>query len=236
MEEVVLLAAAIMAGAVVQGSVGFGLSLIAVPVFGLVEPTALPATILLVSLPLTVWMAFRERGHVDGKGVAYITLGRLPGTLLAVWILSLVTSNQISVVIGATVVVAVVISVLGPEFETGRRLGFFAGVMSGLMGTIAAIGGPPLALVYQRRPGAELRSTLALAFVVGSAISLGALALAGHVEMRHVTLAAQTLPGLALGLVIARRLHGVLERGWLRPAVLAFAAVSGIVAVVRGLG
>ena len=233
--EVSVLAAAVALGALVQGSLGFGLSLIAVPVFGIVAPSAAPATILLASLPLTVSMAMRERGHVDRAGVVQITLGRIPGTLLAVWILSIVSGSQISVVIGAAVIVAVAVSVLAPEFETGAKLRGTAGVMSGLMGTVAAVGGPPLALVYQRRPGAELRSTLALAFAIGSTMSLVALALGGHVEDDELVLAGLMVPALALGLAAAARLHRWLDRGWLRPAVLTFAAISGGVAMLRGL-
>lgn len=234
--EVLVLAGAVAVGALVQGSVGFGLSLIAVPVFGFVEPTALPATMLLVSLPMTVWMTLRERGHVDRPGVVQIVIGRLPGTLIAVWVLSVVSGSNLSVVIGVTVLIAVVLSVVAPEFEMNTHLRVFAGVMSGLMGTMAAIGGPPLALVYQRRPGAELRSTLALSFVIGSTISLVALAVSGHVDRRDLVLAAETLPGIVIGVALAGKLHRFLDRGWLRPAVLAFAAVSGLVAIWRGLG
>jgi uncharacterized membrane protein YfcA len=107
--------------------------------------------------------------------------------------------------------------------------------MSGFMGTVAAIGGPPLALAYQRRPGPQLRSTIAVSFVVGSIISLIALWAGGHVELEHVVLAVKLLPGLILGLILAARVHGFLDRKWLRPAVLVFAGISGVAAIVKGL-
>jgi uncharacterized membrane protein YfcA len=232
--QVLLAATAVAVGALVQGSIGFGLSLVSVPVIGLMRPTALPVTILLLALPMTMWMALRERRSIHLPGFLQITFGRVFGTAGGVWILAVVPVAQLSVVIGAAVVLAVTLSVLNPAFEAGDRSRVAAGVLSGLMGTAAAVGGPPLALAYQKRSGSELRSTLAISFVIGAIMSLVALAIAGKVEVWHALFALELLPGLGLGLYAAARLRSFLEKGWLRPLVLAFAAVSGIVAVVKG--
>ena len=233
--ELMVCAVAVAAGGIIQGSIGFGLSLVSVPVLAFVEPTSLPATLLILAIPFTAVMALRERSHIDVRGFWLIALGRLPGTAAAVWLLSVITEAHLSIVIGAAVIVAVVLSVVAPELEMGTSTRLVAGTVSGLMGTAAAIGGPPLALVYQHRPGPELRSTLAMSFVVGSAISLAALWASGHVELVHLTLALALLPSLAVGLFLATRIHGLLDKGWLRPTVLTFAAISGAVAIVRSL-
>ncbi len=102
------------------------------------------------------------------------------------------------------------------------------------MGTVAALGGTPLALVYQDRSGAELRSTLAISFVVGIAMSLVGLTLAGEAEGRHVVLALQLLPCLLIGLWICRWVVERLNEQWLRPAVLSFAAVAGLAIIFLG--
>ena len=233
--ELAICAVAVVAGGVVQGAIGFGLSLIAVPVIGLIDPSALPATMLILAIPFTAAMAWRERDHVDVPGFWLIAIGRIPGTLAALWLLAVITEANLSIVIGAAVILAVGSSVIAPEVRLGTGTRLIAGAISGLMGTAAAIGGPPLAIAYQRRPGPELRSTLAISFVFGSSVSLGALWLAGHVELDHLVLSAWLFPGLALGLFLATKLHHLLDKGWLRPTVLAFAAVSGAVAILRSL-
>jgi uncharacterized membrane protein YfcA len=53
---------------VVQGSVGFGLALVVVPVLTPVRPKALPATVLLIVMPLGAFMAFKERRAIDVSG------------------------------------------------------------------------------------------------------------------------------------------------------------------------
>ena len=104
------------------------------------------------------------------------------------------------------------------------------GHTSGVVGTVAALGGTPLALVYQDRSGAELRSTLAISFVVGIAMSLVGLGLAGQVEGRQVILALHLLPCMLVGLWVVERL----DERWLRPAVLTFAAAAGLVIILLG--
>ncbi len=110
-----------------------------------------------------------------------------------------------------------------------------AGFVSGVMSTTGAIGGPALGLAYQDRPGPELRSTLALAFAVGVVLSLGALAAAGEVRGEQVVWALQLLPAMALGLWASRFTARRLDGRWLRPAVLGFAALAGVAALLRAL-
>ena len=47
-----------------------------------------------------------------------------------------------------------------------------AGALSGFMGTIVSIGGPPIALLYQNESGPSLRGTLSAFFVVGVALAI----------------------------------------------------------------
>jgi uncharacterized protein len=67
-------------------------------------------------------------------------------------------------------------------------------------------------------------------------MSLVSLGLAGKVEGRHLVLVVELLPGLLLGLWASRWVVKRLDERWLRPAVLAFAAVAGLVIVLLGSG
>src|SRR3546814_11444064 len=97
-----------------------------------------------------------------------------------------------------------------------------AGVVSGVTGTAAGIGGPPLALLYQHRPGSTIRSTLAAAFLVGTALSLATLAVAGEVGASQVLLGLGLPPLVVVGSLTGRRFHDWLPQGPLRPTLLLF--------------
>ena len=109
----------------------------------------------------------------------------------------------------------------------------------GIMATAAGIGSPPLALVNQNRLGTELRSTLAISFVVGTVLSLVALFGVGRVREWHALFALELLPALLLGLLVSSFAIPLLDGRWMRPALLVFAACAAGVTIVRsyhGLG
>jgi uncharacterized protein len=231
---VAVLAVAVAAGAVIQGSIGFGYALVAVPAMVLLLPWAVPVTPLFLALPMTLLMSAREWRSIDLGGFALITAGRLFGTVAGVVLLVLTPKGYLSVLTGLLILTAALGSFLKPTFEVNKRTRLAGGVASGVVGTVAALGGTPLALVYQDRSGAELRSTLAISFVVGIAMSLVGLGLAGQVEGRQIILALHLLPCMLVGLWVSRWVVERLDERWLRPAVLTFAAAAGLVIILLG--
>jgi uncharacterized membrane protein YfcA len=227
--------AAVLAGAFVQGSVGFGVNILAAPVLALVEPAALPATLILAALPLATVMLVREHGAIDAAGLRWLVVGRLPGTALGAFVVATLPADGLSAVIGALVVVAVVMSAVAPPLAVTPRSALAVGALSGAMGTASSIGGPPPALLYQHHPGPVLRSTTAALFVVGTTLSALALAVAGQVGWDQVGLAVVLTPAIAAGLGLSHVLRHHIDAGWLRPAVLVVAAVAGTATFLRGV-
>lgn len=227
--------AATAIGATIQGSIGFGMNLVVVPALALALPESLPATAVLLGIPMSLAMLAHERHAVDRRGLAWILVGRVPGTLLGTWVVVTVSTDTLKAFIGASVLLAVVASVVAPPVRRTRRAELLAGVASGTTGTAAGIGGPPLALLYQHEPGPTIRSTLAAAFFFGTILSTAVLAAAGEVPAADVVLTAGLVPAVAVGSRLGRRVHGVLDRAWLRPAVLTFAAVSAVVVIVDAI-
>lgn len=230
---VVLVAVAL--GAAVQGSVGFGANLIAVPVLALVEPDALPATLTLLVVPLAAGMAWRERHRVHRSGVAWLMMGRLPGTVLGAVVVAVVSGDALAVLLGGAVLAAVVMSLRVVTVPVTPGTTFGVGVASGAMGTATSIGGPPIALLYQHQEGPVLRATLAVVFALGTLVSITAQAIAGVVAGWHLVLAAALVPGTLAGLVASGPIARRVDAGRVRPLVLAFATAASVATIVRGL-
>jgi uncharacterized membrane protein YfcA len=211
------------------------LALVAAPVLALVHPQALPATLLLLGAPLNGFVAVRERQSIDLGGLPQVLGGRVVGAVVGAEVLVVVPAHHLSTLFGTLILVAVVLSAVRPAVRPRSRWQFLAGVASGIMSTGAAVGGPAVALVFQDRGGAALRSTLAVFFLFGLAVSLTALALAGKVTAAQVTLSLRLLPALAAGLVASRPASRLIDRRSLRPAVRAFSLVSAIFAIANGI-
>jgi len=237
MEAWLVIATTVVFAATVQGVVGFGSNLLAVPVVALIIPAALPGAMVIPGVPMAVAMAVHERDHIDWRGSGYLLLGRLPGTALGVAVVAAVSSETLAVVIGTIVILAVVLSIVTAHLHPGvtPMTAAATGVATGVSGTAAAIDGPPLALLYQHEPPPVFRATLATQFAIGVVFTLTGLGLAGHLHLWQLLLGLSLMPaylvGFALSLAIRPRLHA---RN-LRPAVLAIAALTGIAAIVRAM-
>jgi len=232
-----LLAAMVAAclGAAVQGSIGFGMNLVAVPLVAIVDPTVLPVTLILAGFPMSALMVRREHHAIDRRGVGWILVGRVPGTLLGAWAVTVASRSTLSVLLGASVLAAVAMTTGSRQIPITPSTSLVAGLASGTMGTAAAIGGPPLALLYQHRDGETMRSTLAASFLFGTAFSIAILAATGSMAWRHVWIALSLTPAIAVGVAVSTRLASTLDARWLRPAVLVFAAATGAIAILNGI-
>ncbi len=103
------------------------------------------------------------------------------------------------------------------------------------MATAAGLGGPPVALVYQRESGVRLRGTLAAYFIVGTVLSLIALSWAGRFGTEEMRLATFLIPGTVLGYFMSRPAAAYLDGGRTRAAVLAVSALAAVSVIVTVL-
>jgi uncharacterized membrane protein YfcA len=222
-------------GAVLQGSVGFGLGLIGVPLLVLIDPVFVPGPLLLAAFLLNLLMSYREHASIDFKGVKWAIPGRFLGAAGGAGVLSVIPRDQISMLFGTMVLLAVAISLAGLDLPPHPRNVLIAGTFSGFMGTTSAIGGPPVALVFQKQKGPRIRSTLSVIFAAGTVISMISLALIGRFGGREMLAAVFLFPGVVLGFFISRRTSKILDRGSIRMAVLAVSAFTGIFVILRNL-
>lgn len=224
---------AVLVGAAVQGSVGLGLGLLAAPVFALIDPSLVPGTILLTTSVLPILTSLRELEGVDWRGLRFALVGRIPGTAIGVYVVAAYPPSVTAVVVAVVVLGAVALSVLTWKPRPTPRALLVAGVVSGVGGTATSIGGPPVALLYQRASGATLRSTMGLYFLVGNVVSVSALALAGEVSTRDAGRALVLLPFVFAGFALSGPLRRHVDGPRLRVAVLALSAASAVVLLVR---
>lgn len=228
-----LLAAVVAIAAFIQGSSGLGFGLIVTPVIGIVQASLLPVTTLVLMIALNAYIAFRDRGHIDRRGAAWITAGRLPATLGGLFLLATVPAAHLNVLIGAATVVASLASFAVPSFTPGPAALLGSGVVVGIVETATGVGGPPYALVYQHRPPHVLRSTVALCFLVGEVVSIALLQATGRVGAGQVEAALFLMPALALGATASHFVHHRISGPKVRLGVLAFALLSGIALLVK---
>lgn len=185
--------------AAVQGVVGLGFAMVSVPILALIDPSLAPVPQLLITMPLTLAMAWRERNHLSLRGVGWIVTGRVPGAMLGVVLLTLATQAALELMIAGLVLVAVAIIAAGVHVRRTPGTQFGAGLFSGVSGLVASIGGPPLALLYTRDEGPTVRSNLAAVFTIGLSITIVARVVSGNMTWSDAQVAAILFPALVAG-------------------------------------
>jgi uncharacterized protein len=218
----------------IHGAVGFGMNLLAVPALVILDPTLVPGPAVAAGLVLSVLIVLREPAPVD-RQLGWAVVGLVPGNALALALLAAVPSDALAITTGVLVLVAVGLSALRLDLAPNATSLLPAGTASGFMATAAAIGGPPLALVYASSHGARLRSNLAAFFIVTGVVSVLVLTVSGNYGADAWGSTAVLLPGVVLGFLASGPIRGFVDRGRTRPAVLLLSAVAGVVAIVQGL-
>ena len=111
-----------------------------------------------------------------------------------------------------------------------------AGAASGVMGTATAIGGPPMALVWQRNSGARLRGTMSGFFLVGSAMSLvRSRRHRSNPQPHHVGLRRASSLRPLLGYLISRPMNKLLDPKRLRWLAIGVSTLGAVVLIGREL-
>ncbi len=217
----------------IQGSVGFGANLIAAPLLALIDTAFVPGPIFIASTSLIISSALRERHFVDWHFVRWGTAGRLPGVILGSLVLGAVSDSSLRLIVAITIMVAVVLSSGAIKIPESKYSFAMAGVISGFGSTTASIGGPPAALSLQHRQGPAVRSTLSAFFVIGSTLTLPAIAVAGRLGTGELLTGIALMPGSFLGFAISGPLRKYVDAGRVRPLVLTISILSAVALIVK---
>ena len=233
--QIILANLALLAGSCLQGVAGYGIGTLAAPLLFLISPVLVPAPLVLNALVLTVFMVMRNRGALQIREVRFAIGGGIAGMLLAGVTLMLISPKGFELVFGVLILIGVLLSVAGLRPALNARNSILAGAASTYMGTITAVGGPPIALIYQNQKGPLVRANMSAFFLVASFFSIAALVASGYLGQQELQLVAVTFPGVLVGFWLSGKLVNRMPFDGLRPIILGIAALAGAAALVRGL-
>lgn len=220
----------LLCGGCLQGSIGFGMAVVALPFLIVIEPALLPQSMLLASMPFAILMALRTWGDCEWRDVVFISLARMPGTLVAVWLLGILSQDFIALTAAILVIAAVIISIRAPAINRTMPVLGIAGFVSGLFTATAAIGGPPIALIFQHETGAKIRSTMSFMAVISLTFTVLILSVGGQLDGTDLRTGLSIAPAPLVGLYLSRFLIPYSDQR-LRTFVLVICAAAAVAAI-----
>ncbi|MCL1046730.1 sulfite exporter TauE/SafE family protein [Shewanella sp. 1_MG-2023] len=234
-QTLMLASAIIFLGALTQGLIGFGLAVVASPLLYIIDPQLVPAPVIACGFSIALLTLLRERTSLQFNGLQYALIGRVPGGFLGAALLVFAPQSILGLAIAFIVASAVILSFYKITAPVNRFTLFIAGILSGVFGNIAAIGGPPLAILLAGKDAPQFRAALSIFFVFSSMIAMIILFIVGLVEMKHVWLSLMLLPSVFLGSFVAGKLSNKVDKQKTRTATLVLCGLSALVLTIKSL-
>ncbi len=193
-------------GAAVQTTVGYGMSLVALPLLLALDKRLAPGPLIVAGIFLLFALTSMDRAQIQKRPLWIALAGSIPGTVVGVLAFSMLSPLAMTVItlivlIGTTVIAARRLPVNGTPANI-----FIAGVISGFCGTTTSINGPPLVAVMSGTYSmGQVRATLVGFLLISSLIALAGLTLGGQFHVESLWLALAISPGLAVGVFVSHR-------------------------------
>jgi len=223
----------VAAGSALQAATGMGMALFAAPLLALIDPAFVPGPVLCAVMALSAAVAWRERAAIDRRILFVSLLGFSAGCAIGAILVAVLVGRDLGQVFAVLILAAVFLSVAGLRIRISRLAPLIGGAASGILGTMAGVQGPPIALVLQHEPPDRLRATLCAFFASGSLVSLTALAVAGLFGIGKLGLGFELMPGVALGFAVAPVFARRIGRRQARAAVLVISTLSALALLLR---
>lgn len=225
--DLVIVLAITATGAIVQGSAGIGLGLVASPVLLSVDPSFGPGPLLLGGLVVGARHMSAEWDDLDRPTLRRSFIGLPVGVIGGLSVLHVMAPDTLALMIGLVICAVSLFLLSGVRVPRTNAGDIVTGAASAFTSMTAALPGPPLVIGFADLTPRALRSTVSAFVAVTSAAAFAGLMIIGRFGTHEATLLALMVPGLVLGVYLSRWTRPLLDRQWFRPAILVLSLAGG---------
>ena len=236
-----LVAAVTFAASYIQGATGFGFGIFAMiflpHLLLYTEANVLSSILSALTSLFSAILVFRK---IHWKNIWFPIIGCLFSTYVAVSFIKGQSSQMLSLLLG---IALFVLSVYFFFFSSKIRIkptwyaGLIAGTLSGILGGMFSIGGPPVVIYFMQSEETFDRyfATISAYFVFSGAVSVFTKAAAGFVTPSVWIALSIGVLAMALGSYIGKRTKDRINPNVIKKVVYGFMAISGLINVMTSL-
>jgi uncharacterized membrane protein YfcA len=211
---------------IIYVSFGFGAGLIAVGLSAAIHPEVrdIAVILLLVNLPIEIHVVHRSWSAIEWKRVSLICLGIVFGVPLGTWILSTGNPSLVLSFLGVALLCIGLIFLCIPRrgrIAWPQWSGPPTGLLSGVLGGLFGVGGPPV-IIYYQLSGANksvFRASLMAIFLLIALVRVPSYLIGGLITPARFWSALSVIPAVAVGSYAGSRIHFQLGEEKFRRAV-----------------
>lgn len=232
-------AAVLAVAALAQAATGFGFSLLAVPLVGLLAgPVEAVVGTTVLAAVINLFAVVKDRAEVRQRTAGTVLVAGLAGLPFGLVLLALLSERTLTILIALCVLAGAAAIWRGLRITAGGPAVAVAGFVSGVLTTSTGINGPPMAAAFSAMglPPRQFRATLAAVFVVVGPAGIAGFVIAGQVTTGALTIAAIGLPAIAAGWWAGDRLFAHLtDPARFRTVVLWGLAAASLITLARAV-
>jgi hypothetical protein len=231
---------AVLIAGFIRGYSGFGFAMVAVTSMSLVIPPArvVPLVLILevmasISLVPQVWK------DIDWYSLRWLLAGSLFATPFGAYLLANIPPEPMRMSISLLVLVAAILLLRGWAWKRmpGKPLILATGIACGILNGAAAIGGPPVILMYLSSPaGVTVSRASIIAYFLGiDTMSLVMASIHGLTTFQTLLLTVVCIIPLLLGIAVGSKMFIKVEKESFRQHVLILLIILSSVGLLRGI-
>ena len=223
----------VVIGSFLQAATGLGGGLIMVPLLILISFDFVPAPLLVSTLFLSALIFYKEQDALATEGLTIIIVELLFGSLIGGMMLYGMVFKDFVHLFGYVLIVAVLISLFGDQKKISLPIKVGASLLSGFMGTVAGVGAPLLALLFQFHEPKSIRATLSLLYMIAIVIMLSVLYGINQFHWYEFLLGLSLLPGIVIGWKLAPWVTPFINNKIARALILVFVMICAIYLLIK---
>lgn len=200
-----------------------------------IDPSFAPGPLIVVGQIVGLRNVIVERDHTDRLAVRRCAVGLPFGLVAGLAVLTVVSDRVIALFVGSFAAAGAISLLLGIRIRRSPRVEVATGTAVAFSSVTAALPGPAFALTFSEMKPAALRGTVGTVFFMVAVIAMGGLIATGEFGLYELELVGWLIPGILLGLSLARFVRPFVDRAWFRPAVLLVAFAGGVALILRQL-
>ena len=237
----ILVAAVTFAASYIQGATGFGFGIFAMiflpKLLIYTEANVISSILSALSALFVAILMFRK---IHWKNILFPTVGCLFSTYVAVAFIKGQSSQVLSLLLG---IALFLLSIYFFFFSNKIRIkptwyaGLIAGTLSGILGGMFSIGGPPVVIYFMQSEDDFDRyfSTISAYFVFSGVISIATKTIAGFITENVWIALAISIPAMLVGSFVGKKTKDRIDPNMLKKVVYGFMAISGLINIVTSI-
>lgn len=226
----------------IQRVSGFGFGIFAMTFLPYIMSAYTEANVLssMLSMLLSLAVSIRMFRHIHWKNIIFPLIGSMVFTFISVSFMKGQADTLMRLLLGiALILLSLYFLIFSGKVHIRPTWygGLVAGSLSGILGGLFSMGGPPVVIYYmesEKQP-AHYMATIQAYFTISNIYSIGVKVSAGFVTSNVLACFAIGLVGVVAGLVVGGRVFDKMDGPKIKKAVYIIMALSGVANIVTTL-